>query len=65
MDAAGNARKPAHQQGFQATPSAPREVGGRSVDVEAENRRLIRKQKELTCRNFVKPSDGLEPSTPS
>jgi hypothetical protein len=34
------------------------------VDVEAKNRRQSGQQKELTSRNFVKPSDGLEPSTP-
>jgi hypothetical protein len=35
------------------------------VDVEAQNRRLSRKQKKLISRNFAEPSDGLEPSTPS
>jgi hypothetical protein len=40
------------------------QVGGRWVDAEMQNRRLTRKQKELISRNFAKPSDGLEPSTP-
>jgi hypothetical protein len=35
------------------------------VDAETRNRRLSSKQKELISRDFVKPSDGLEPSTPS
>ena len=65
MDVAGKALKPSDQQGFKAPPSASTQVGGRSVDVETQNRRLARKQKELISRNFAKPSDGLEPSTPS
>jgi hypothetical protein len=35
------------------------------VDAEMRTRRLPGKQKELISRNFAKPSDGLEPSTPS
>jgi hypothetical protein len=35
------------------------------VDVATQNRRLTCKHKELNCRNFAEPSDGLEPSTPS
>jgi len=35
------------------------------VDVETQNRRQSEQQKELISRNFAKPSDGLEPSTPS
>ena len=65
MDVAGNARNRAHRQDFKASPNASPEAGGRSVDVETQKRRLTRKQKELNSRNFVKPSDGLEPSTPS
>ena len=65
MDVAGKARKLADQQGFEAPPSASSQVGGRSVDVETQNLRLARKQKELISRNVVKPSGGLEPPTPS
>ena len=32
---------------------------------QPRNRRQTRRQKELISRNFSKPSDGLEPSTPS
>jgi hypothetical protein len=39
--------------------------GGRSVDVEVAIRRPYSKQKQLICREIGKPSDGLEPSTPS
>ena len=42
-----------------------RRVVDTAVDADAENRRLNRKQKEVMSRDFVKPSDGLEPSTPS
>ena len=38
---------------------------GRSVDAEARSRRPTRQRKELISRNFVKPSNGLEPLTPS
>jgi len=65
VDVASDRRNPDCQQGFKAAPNAARQVGGRSVDIETEGRRLARKQKESISRNFVKPSDGLEPSTPS
>ncbi len=35
------------------------------MDAEARSRRPSRQRKELISRNFLKPSDGLEPSTPS
>jgi hypothetical protein len=35
------------------------------VDVESPTRRLNGKRKELISRELAKPSDGLEPSTPS
>jgi hypothetical protein len=38
---------------------------GRSVDAEACSCRPCRQRKELISRHFAKPSDGLEPSTPS
>jgi hypothetical protein len=65
VDVAGKARKPADKRGFEAPPSASTQVGGRSVDVETQNGRLARKQKELISRNFAKPSGGLELPTPS
>ena len=62
---ARQARKAAQRHGFQAPPKAFAAGGGRSVDVEVRNRRDQRCQKGLISRNFSKPSDGLEPSTPS
>ena len=55
---------------FSNRDSSPRRKRSRRVvDVRwtsrPKNRRLTCKQKELNCRNFLKPSDGLEPSTPS
>src|SRR5439155_19942608 len=38
---------------------------GRSVDAAPRFCRLIRRRKKLTSRNFLKPSRGLEPRTPS
>jgi hypothetical protein len=38
---------------------------GRSVDAEACPRRSCRQRKQLTSRNFAKPSNGLEPLNPS
>jgi hypothetical protein len=39
--------------------------GGRSVDVEIRNGYDQTQQKSLISSDFLKPSDGLEPSTPS
>jgi hypothetical protein len=39
--------------------------GGRPVDAETRNRHPARNEKELKSSNFVKPSNGLEPLTPS
>ena len=41
------------------------DVAGRCVDVETKSRRQRCKRKRRLSRNFAKPSDGLEPSTPS
>jgi hypothetical protein len=65
VDAATQASNTAPQQRFEAAPEAIAGHGGRSVDAEMRTRRLPGKQKELISRNFAKPSDGLEPSTPS
>jgi hypothetical protein len=65
VDAARKARKTAQQQGFKAAAEAIAARGGRSLDVEAQNRRQPGQQEELISRNFAEPSDGLEPSTPS
>jgi hypothetical protein len=35
------------------------------VDAGAPNHRRVREEKELKSSNFVKPSNGLEPLTPS
>jgi hypothetical protein len=35
------------------------------VDAGAPNRRRVREEKVLKSSNFVKPSNGLEPLTPS
>ena len=65
MDAGTQARKAAQRHGFQGVPKAFPAGGGRSVDVEVRSRHAERCQKGLISRNFTKPSDGLEPSTPS
>ena len=63
-------RRPAGPQSRTATrfPSltkAPHAGGGRLVDVKAPRRRYQSYQKGLISSDFSKPSDGLEPSTPS
>jgi hypothetical protein len=50
---------------YEAPQKAVAASGGRSVDAGAPNRRRVREEKELKSSNFGKPSDGLEPSTPS
>jgi len=51
-------------QQFTTAEEAVAPARGRSVEVEPRNGRQTRRQKELISRNFSKPSDGLEPSTP-
>ncbi len=65
VDAAREGRRAFCRQRFQATCEAIAARRGRSVDVDAPTRRLRRKRKELISRKTPKPSDGLEPSTPS
>jgi hypothetical protein len=49
--------------GLSSAPPAP--ARGRSVDAAPRFCRLTRRRKELNSRDDAKPSDGLEPSTPS
>jgi integrase len=65
VDVATEVRKASDRQRFEAPQEAIAASGGRSVDAETRNRRPLGKQKELISRDFAKPSDGLEPSTPS
>ena len=65
MDVASESRKAGQQQRFHASQKAVAASGGRSVDAGAPNRRRVREEKELKSSNFVKPSNGLEPLTPS
>ena len=54
-----------HGQRFKAEAEGIQHSGGRSVDVAARTRRHPSLRKGLICRENAKPSDGLEPSTPS
>ena len=65
VDVGPQGRKAAQRHGFQASREPFAAGGGRSVDVEVWNRHAQGSQKGLISRNFSKPSDGLEPSTPS
>ena len=65
VDTGAQARNAARRHEFQAARKAFAAGGGRSVDVELRSRHDQRCQKGLISRNFAKPSDGLEPSTPS
>jgi hypothetical protein len=65
VDAAPEARNTSHQQRFAASSNAIAARGGRSVDAEARTRRHPGKRTGLFRRTCAKPSDGLEPSTPS
>ena len=65
MDVGQNASQANQEHGF-ALKSAPASSScGRFVDAAPRCCRLTRRRKELISRNFLKPSDGLEPSTPS
>ena len=59
------AAKTAQRQRFRASPRAFPASRGRSVDVEAQTVASRAAQKGVICRDFVKPSNGLEPLTPS
>jgi len=65
VDVATGPRKAAQSDRFQAPWEATTASGGRSVDGGTPNRRRVREEKELKSRNFTKPSNGLEPLTPS
>jgi integrase-like protein len=65
VDAAREADKPCLRQSFRASSKAVAAQRGRSVDVNPPTRRLGGERKELISRELSKPSDGLEPSTPS
>jgi hypothetical protein len=65
VDVATNARKAGHHQQSQASRQAVPASGGRSVDAASPCRRPTRQRKQLISTDFVKPSDRLEPSTPS
>jgi hypothetical protein len=65
VDVVSESRKAGQQQRFHAPQKAGAASGGRSVDAGAPNRRRVREEKELKSSNFVKPSNGLEPLTPS
>ena len=64
VDVGPEACKAAQRLGFQALQERLSAGGGRWVDVEAKKRRDGSRRKGLISRNFSKPSDGLEPSTP-
>ena len=65
VDVEPKRRKRALRQRFAALSEKNSPASGRSVDAETRPRRPCRQRKELISRNFVKPSNGLEPSTPS
>src|SRR5438477_7919756 len=65
VDVKPNPRNRAQQQRFEVVSSKNSPARGRSVDAAARSCRSRRQRKELISRNFLKPSDGLEPSTPS
>ena len=65
VDVDASTAKASGNQRFTAAEERLAPARGRSVDVAPRNRRQTRRQKELISRNFSKPSDGLEPSTPS
>jgi hypothetical protein len=65
VDVATEAPKTAQRQRSHASHEAIPASGGRPVDAETCNCRPAHNQKELNSRHFVKPSNGLEPLTPS
>ena len=65
MDVEPKPRKRAQQRQFEAASEKDSPARGRSVDAEARSRRPCRQRKELISRKFLKPSNGLEPLTPS
>jgi hypothetical protein len=65
VDVVPKPRKRAQQQEYEASPAPRPPERGRSVDAAARSRRSCRQRKELISRKFAKPSNGLEPLTPS
>jgi integrase len=65
VDTGPQGRKDAPRHGFQAARKAFPAGGGRSVDVGIRNGYDQTQEKSLISSDFLKPSDGLEPSTPS
>src|SRR5205823_14172706 len=65
VDVKPNPRNRAQQQRFEVVSSKNSPARGRSVDAAARSSRSRRQRQELISRNVLKPSDGLEPSTPS
>jgi hypothetical protein len=64
VDVAPATGKAAQQHDFALSYEKTAAARGRSVDAAPRFCRLIRRRKKLISRNFLKPSDGLEPSTP-
>jgi hypothetical protein len=66
VDAGANARKAARQYGSATSRKRLADGGGRSVDVDARTGCVVDAREGLIdSRYSAKPSDGLEPSTPS
>jgi hypothetical protein len=65
VDVAAAASEAAQSKESEATHDATAASRGRSVDAAPRLCRLTRRRKKLISRDEAKPSDGLEPSTPS
>jgi len=65
VDVAPATGKAAQQHDFALSYEKTAAARGRSVDAAPGFCRLIRRRKKLISRNFLKPSRGLEPRTPS
>jgi hypothetical protein len=65
VDTGPRARKAAPRHGYRASRKTFPAGRGRSVDVGIRNGYDQTQQKSLISSDFSKPSDGLEPSTPS
>jgi hypothetical protein len=63
VDVSSAAGEAAQQHDFELSYKKTPAARGRSVDAAPRFCRLARRRKELISRNFLKPSDGLEPST--
>jgi hypothetical protein len=65
VDVAPAAGEAAQHHDSEASRKNAAAARGRPVDAVPRFCRLARRRKELTSRNFLKPSRGLEPRTPS